>query len=50
MTGAVSGMRDVNVEAEFGKAAPVIVSSTTGRTADRIMDGPVYVSRKIYAS
>jgi 2-methylaconitate cis-trans-isomerase PrpF len=40
----------VKVDATFGKGGPHIVSCTVGRTARKIMDGRVYVSRKIYSS
>ncbi len=41
---------DVKVDATSGKGGPHIVSCTVGRTARKIMDGRVYVSRKIYYS
>ena len=47
--GHPSGVMDVKVEATFGKSGPHVVSCTVGRTARRIMDGRVYVSRKIYS-
>jgi 2-methylaconitate cis-trans-isomerase PrpF len=48
--GHPSGVMDVKVDATFGKGGPHIVSCTVGRTARKIMDGRVYVSRKIYSS
>jgi len=47
--GHPSGVMDVKVDARFGKGRPHIVSCTVGRTARKIMDGRVYVSRKIYS-
>ena len=48
--GHPSGVMDVKVDARFGKGRPHIVSCTVGRTARKIMDGRVYISRKIYSS
>lgn len=48
--GHPSGVMDVKVEARFGKSGPHIVSCTVGRTARKIMDGRVYISRKIFSS
>ncbi len=47
--GHPSGVMDVKVEAASGKGGPHIVSCTVGRTARKIMDGHVYVSRKVYS-
>lgn len=47
--GHPSGVMDVKVETKSGKSEPHIVSCTVGRTARKIMDGRVYVSRKIYS-
>jgi methylitaconate Delta-isomerase len=47
--GHPSGVMDVKVDARFGPNGPHIVSCTVGRTARKIMDGRVYVPRKIYS-
>ncbi len=46
--GHPAGMMDVKVDARFGADGPFIVSCTVGRTARRIMDGRVYISRRVY--
>jgi 2-methylaconitate cis-trans-isomerase PrpF len=48
--GHPSGTMDVKVDAKFGPDGPHIVSCMVGRTARKIMDGRVYISRKIYSS
>jgi 2-methylaconitate cis-trans-isomerase PrpF len=48
--GHPSGTMDVKVDARFGPEGPHIVSCTVGRTARKIMDGRVYISRKTYIS
>ena len=47
--GHPSGMMDVKVEARFDKNGPHIVSCTVGRTAQKIMDGQVYVPTSVYS-
>ncbi len=41
---------DVKVDATSGKGGPHIVSCTVGRTARKIMDGRVYISKQTYSS
>jgi 2-methylaconitate cis-trans-isomerase PrpF len=46
--GHPSGMMDVKVEARFDRDQPSIVSCTVGRTARKIMEGRVYIPKKVY--
>jgi 2-methylaconitate cis-trans-isomerase PrpF len=48
--GHPSGMMDVKVEARFDGDQPSIVSCTVGRTARKIMEGKVYISKKVYSN
>jgi 2-methylaconitate cis-trans-isomerase PrpF len=48
--GHPSGVMDVKADARFGKGGPHIVSCTVGRTARKIMDGRVYISKQTYSS
>ncbi len=48
--GHPSGMMDVKVEARFDGNQPDIVSCTVGRTARKIMEGRVYIPKKVYQS
>ncbi|MFB3885179.1 MAG: 2-methylaconitate cis-trans isomerase PrpF family protein [Thermodesulfobacteriota bacterium] len=48
--GHPSGMMDVRVEARFDRGEPSIVSCTVGRTARKIMEGKVYISKKVYSN
>ncbi len=48
--GHPSGMMDVKVDAKFDQGQPHIVSCTVGRTARKIMEGKVFISRQAYSS
>jgi 2-methylaconitate cis-trans-isomerase PrpF len=46
--GHPSGQMDVGVEARKEEGQIRIVSCTIGRTARKIMEGRVYISKKVY--
>jgi methylitaconate Delta-isomerase len=48
LIGHPSGVMDVGVDAALLRNGPRIASCTIGRTARKIMDGHVYISREIY--
>ncbi len=48
--GHPSGTMDVKVEARFDGHQPYIASCTVGRTARKIMEGRVYIPKKVYFS
>jgi 2-methylaconitate cis-trans-isomerase PrpF len=46
--GHPSGILDVEVEARWGEKGLHVVQCTVGRTARKIMEGRVYISKKVY--
>ncbi|RPJ01972.1 MAG: hypothetical protein EHM36_12930 [Deltaproteobacteria bacterium] len=46
--GHPSGVLDVEVEAKQDLKGIYVVQCTIGRTARKIMEGQVYISRKVY--
>lgn len=46
--GHPSGILDVEVEAEVGEKEVRVIQCTIGRTARKIMEGKVYISKKVY--